>query len=87
MAHGVPFLSLTGQLSAVCRQWTSNAVLVDRREELPPAEANVDLLCCGKVLLGRSIALQRQRRLSAELAEGWQAIFAEGVVDVLVAAE
>ena len=28
-----------GQSSAVWRQWRSNAVLVDRRAELPPAEA------------------------------------------------
>ena len=49
LAHGVPVLSLAGQLSAVWRQWRSNAVLVDRREELPPAEANVDLLCGDEV--------------------------------------
>ena len=62
-------------------------MLVDRREELPSAEANVDLLCCGEVSQGRSIAIQRQGMLSAELAEGWQAIFAEGVVNVLLVAE
>ena len=57
---------------------------------MPPAEAAVDLYAAVKceVSLGRhSSALQRQRRLGAELADGRQVIFAEAVVDVLVAAE
>ena len=43
MAHGVPVFSHAGQPSAVWRQWRSDAVLVGRIEELPPAEAAVDL--------------------------------------------
>ena len=37
-----------GQSSAVWRQWRSYAVLLDRREELPPAEAVVDLFAAAK---------------------------------------
>ena len=87
MAHGVPVLSL-GTLAPFGGSGGPTQCLwtVDRSEEFPHAEAAVDLLCGGEVSLGRSISLQRQRRLSAELADGRQAIFAEGVVDVLVAA-
>ena len=48
MAHGVPVLSLAGQPSAVWRQGRSDAVLVDRRQELPPAEAAIDLYVAAK---------------------------------------
>ena len=42
------FSRLPGQSSAVWRQWRSYAVLLDRREELPPAEAVVDLFAAAK---------------------------------------
>ena len=48
MAHGVSLLSLARQPGAVWRQGRSDAVLVDRIQELPPAEAAIDLYVAAK---------------------------------------
>ena len=79
----VPVLLLAGQPIIIWRQWRSNAVLVDRRQE-----SGVATRRGGQVSLGRqSSALQRHWRLGEELTDGRQAIVAEGVDNVLVAAE